>query len=108
MSNFSDVKLEQIWNNAKIPNEQIKTEWRKDYAGAWICRTKYGVESDYGWEVDHAKPVSKGGGDELNNLVPLHWKNNRTKGDNYPSFKTSVSSDGNKNIEKEQSWNYNK
>ena len=106
MSNFSDAKLEQIWEKAKVPNEKIKDEWRKDYAGAWINRVKYGEESDYGWEVDHAKPVSKGGSDELSNLVPLHWKNNRTKGDDYPSFKTSVSSEGNKNIEKEQSWNY--
>jgi 5-methylcytosine-specific restriction endonuclease McrA len=108
MSNYSDEKLEKIWEKAKVPNEEIKNEWRKDYAGAWINKAKYGEESDYGWEVDHAKPSAKGGSDELNNLVPLQWNNNRTKGDDYPNFKTSVSSDGNKNIEKEQNWNYNK
>ena len=37
-------------------------------------------------------------------LLPLHWSNNRTKGDDYPRWRTSVTSDGIKNIEKEQRW----
>jgi hypothetical protein len=56
--------------------------WRFDACGALIERAKYGdTDSDMGWEIDHVTPVSKGGIDDLWNLQPLHWKNNRKKGD---------------------------
>lgn len=107
MGNFTDNQVQQVWEKAKVINAKTKDEWRQDYAGAWINRNQYGKDGAYGWEVDHKKPVAKGGGDELSNLEPLQWNNNRTKGDDYPSFKTSISSKENKNIEKEQSWKYN-
>jgi 5-methylcytosine-specific restriction endonuclease McrA len=45
----------------------------------------YGItDSKHGWEVDHIIPVSKGGTDDLSNLQPLQWDNNRKKGDTYP------------------------
>ena len=106
MSKYSEDKLNQIWEKATIVNESEKNVWRKDHAGAWISKAQYGQETGYGWEVDHAKPESKGGSDHINNLVPLQWRNNRTKGDDYPEFKTSVTSDGNKNIDKEHPWKY--
>lgn len=105
MGNFSDKKIQEVWEKAKIEGEEQKDEWRKDVCGAWINRNKYGEESDFGWEVDHIKPVSKGGRDEISNLMPLHWSNNRTKGDDYPEFKSSVTSEKDKNIEKELGWN---
>ena len=55
---------------------------RKDACGAWIQWDHYGNRgSDWGWEVDHITPVSKGGGDGLLNLRALHWKNNAAKQD---------------------------
>jgi 5-methylcytosine-specific restriction endonuclease McrA len=106
MSNFSDQMIQRVWEKAKIVDGYDKDVRRKDYAGAWINRQDYGKESDFGWEIDHAKPKSKGGSEDLNNLDPLHSSNNRTKSDDYPKFKTSVSSEGDKNVEKEQSWNW--
>jgi 5-methylcytosine-specific restriction endonuclease McrA len=44
-------------------------------------RMKHGQTVEYGWEVDHIIPVSRGGGDELPNLQPLQWENNRQKAD---------------------------
>ena len=37
-----------------------------------------------GWEIDHIKPVARGGSDDLSNLQPLYWETNRNKGDQYP------------------------
>jgi hypothetical protein len=54
-----------------VPNNDPK-DWRKDQCGAWIARNQYGNRnSRYGWEVDHIKPESEGGGDELSNLRPI-------------------------------------
>lgn len=47
-----------------------------------MLRNKYGAtDSEYGWEIDHVVPRSKGGTDLLGNLQPLQWENNRSKGD---------------------------
>lgn len=107
MSDYSEKQLNEVWEKAKIVNQDSKDEWRKDYAGAWINRNQYGNhDSTYGWDVDHAKPQSKNGADNLSNWVPLQWENNQKKSDNYPNFQTEVTSKGNKNIYKVQNWNY--
>jgi len=51
-------------------------------------RNKYSdhgnTEAKYGWEIDHIKPLAMGGLDNIDNLQPLQWENNRKKGDTYP------------------------
>ena len=80
---FDDVTVEAVWNKAaKGPGYVI---FRSDAYGAVISRDEYGKTSQYGWEIDHIKPVAKGGTDDMANLQPLHWENNRQKGDDYPS-----------------------
>jgi hypothetical protein len=109
--NYSEDDKKAVWNKAKIIPNADSNKWRKDFADAWISWDKYGDASSelgYGWEIDHRHPQSKGGKDTLDNLQALQWSNNRTKGDDYPSFKTSVSSSANQNIKKIQSWTYNK
>ncbi len=61
--------------------------FKNDICGALIQVTKYGKKGKFGWEIDHIKPVSKGGTDDLDNLQALHWKNNRHKGNNWPDWK---------------------
>ena len=56
-------------------------------ASAIIERSKYDetIHHGTGWEIDHIVPAARGGGDDLSNLQPSQWENNRRKGDDYPA-----------------------
>ena len=59
--------------------------WRYDICGKPIKYSEHGnANLDVGWEIDHIKPTAKGGADTIDNLQPLQWENNRSKGDTYP------------------------
>lgn len=85
---FDEKTIEAVWQ--KGTPEPGLTTYRKDKCGASMQRGKYGETVQYGWEIDHIKPVSKGGGDELSNLQPLQWENNRHKGDDYPDWTCKI------------------
>ncbi len=102
--NFTDDEIEAAWKKGKVVPPNDPNVYRKDYAGAWIRKDQYGQEKEYGWVVDHRNPLSNGGTYNPRNLEPLHWRNNKTKYDNYPHWKTSVTADGQKNVECEQEW----
>lgn len=105
---FTDNEIERVWEKASIIENNNPNKFRKDYAGAWIKRSDYGnTKSEYGWEIDHIRPLAADGTYDDSNLLPTHWRNNRSKGDNYPTWETAISSEGVKNIECKQNWEYN-
>jgi hypothetical protein len=84
---FSSVQLQLVWDKARLAPGYDPAVRRLDACGAFIDRAKYGdttSETGTGWEVDHIRPVSVGGTDDLSNLQALQWRNNRRKGDQFP------------------------
>ena len=76
---FDEATIEAVWR--KGTPEPGLTNYRKDTCGASMLRSKHGDTVQYGWEIDHIYPVSRAGTDDLGNLQPLQWENNRNKGD---------------------------
>jgi len=83
---FSEYIVEAVWRKGTVVLGINPAVRRKDACGAWIDRDQYGVTVDNGtgWEIDHVFAVARGGSDNLGNLQPLQWQNNRAKGDALP------------------------
>ncbi|MGO8930617.1 MAG: HNH endonuclease signature motif containing protein [Limisphaerales bacterium] len=76
---YDAATIEAVWNKAITSSDH--PPMRVDAFGALIWREGYGnTSSKFGWEIGHRCPLSKGGGDEPENLEPLQWENNRRNG----------------------------
>jgi 5-methylcytosine-specific restriction endonuclease McrA len=82
---FAQTTVGAVWRKGREIQDYDPATWRYDKCGQPMKFDDYGItDSKHGWEVDHIIPVSKGGTDDLSNLQPLQWDNNRKKGDTYP------------------------
>jgi len=84
---FDAAIIETVWKKGSPIYGLNPDTDRKDTCGAHMKKSEYGnTNSKYGWEIDHIRPKANGGGDELSNLQPLQWENNRSKGDSFPAY----------------------
>lgn len=97
-----------VWKSARKVEGLDDSMFRKDACGALIMFDKYGKQNPFGWEIDHIFPVSLGGDDNLTNLRALHYLNNRSKADDYPSYTACVRFDGRENVTDERNLTVNK
>lgn len=113
---IDERKILEVWENARTVDGVDSSLYRKDPCGAWIARNKYGIrDSKLGWEVDHVIPkalleslrFSEEEIDDPINLRAMHWQNNASKGDDYPSYISVISAKDLDNVYHEESRKIN-
>jgi hypothetical protein len=79
---WTPEQIKAVWQKGRTIQNFDPARYRIDTCLQIMEFSRYGNRNEqYGWEIDHIVSVSNGGGDELNNLQPLNWKNNASKGD---------------------------
>lgn len=81
---FDQQIIDKVWEKGAKIFSKNPNFYRRDSAGNEIYKPFYGKDSNKGWQIDHKKPVSKSGTDNLRNLQPLQTEENKKKGDTYP------------------------
>ena len=112
----NDTLKRNVWEKGQVVDGFNPDLYRKDPCGAWIVWDKFGIQDNiYGWEIDHIYPKSRlkergfkeDAISDIRNLRPMQHQNNASKGDDYPSYTAIITSEGNKNIEKERNLTVN-
>ena len=83
---FDAATVEAVWNKAELSPGH--SPLRRDARGALIWKEGYSnTNSKFGWVIVRRRPLSEGGGDELENLEPLQWESYRLNGESQPQAK---------------------
>ena len=80
---ISKDDIEWAWNKAGKVRGKNPDLYRRDELGNEIYKPSYGKNGDKSWEIDHRRPVSKGGSDHRRNLRALQSSANKEKSDKY-------------------------
>jgi hypothetical protein len=77
---WTEQKKIAAWTACRTIEGFPPSDYRVDAYGNVILWSHYGLQTDYGWEIDHAHPTALGGPDVLANLRALQWRKNRELG----------------------------
>ncbi len=92
--------INDVWKKAPFIDIRHPEYGKHDPCKACIKEEYYGnQDSDYGWQIDHIFPealLEKAGVpqeliDDIDNLRPMHCKNNNKKSDKFPKYPGVVS-----------------
>ncbi|MCD8312962.1 MAG: HNH endonuclease [Bacteroidales bacterium] len=104
---FSEEIKKEVWAKARTIEGFDPDMFRLDACGALIMYVRYGMINPYGWEIDHVFPQSLGGKDDIDNLRAMHYLNNKSKGEDYPSYIASTRYNGKNNVQDMRSLTVN-
>jgi 5-methylcytosine-specific restriction endonuclease McrA len=76
--------VDKVWDKGTPIRGKNPDTHRRDALGNELYKPSFGKQGEKSWEMDHIKPVNKGGSDSLKNLQPLQTEANREKADKYP------------------------
>lgn len=78
-----------VWKKGKTIRGKDKNKYCKDAEGNTLYYSSYGKDTKMGWNIDHIKPKSKGGSNNIRNLQPLQTHANKSWGNhkNKPRLK---------------------
>lgn len=85
-----ELLKEFIWHRVKAIEDYDPDERRKDMAAAWIEWDQFETEGEYGWALYPLIPLFKFGSMDWMSLLPLHWQNARSHGENFPYYDTCL------------------
>lgn len=71
---------QKVWDSAKPVRGKDPKKYRQDPYGTQMCWNSYGTNGAQSWQVDHIKPASRGGSDNIRNLQALNSHVNMSKG----------------------------
>lgn len=95
-----------VWSKAPLLDPRNPDGFRLDPCRALMSWEEYGNrDSDLGWEIDHIVPeqtlkdknVPQELIDNIDNLRPMHWRNNSGKSDDFPNYSACTTHAGSNN-----------
>lgn len=107
MCKITQELIDNVWEKGTKDEHYDEDQVRKDACGAWIIKDHYGDRNSFfGWEIDHIFPqailrekkVPEDEIDLFDNLRPLNWRNNESKGSDYPVYHGKITSKEDSNI----------
>lgn len=96
---YSGEIIDAVWSKAREVEGLNPDMFRLDPVGALIMRDKLGKANPFGWVISFVYPEKLGGDDRVENLRAMHYLNDRSKRDDYPSYTGVVVFDGKENVE---------
>ena len=87
--------LKRKGENVKHYKQDLNKIWQqwygnkvivKDISGREISLYEFNIDTERSWNIDHIMPISLGGTDVLENLIPMHIQTNIEKSDSFPMF----------------------